>query len=165
LAERERLAHIRIGPGLLRGQVSQQEGSERDHSLEELLRRPGVSYRELMSLPGAGPGLEPGLAAEQVEIQTKYQGYIDRQGEEIARHQDNESMCLPSDLDYRNVRGLSTEVQQKLNQQRPETVGQAGRISGVTPAAISLLLVHLKKGTLKRQAYPRDKSVTSVVTG
>jgi tRNA uridine 5-carboxymethylaminomethyl modification enzyme len=84
--------------------------------------------------------------AEQVEIQAKYEGYIERQRDEVARRSEFESRPLPMDLDYRNVRGLSAEVQQKLNRHRPETVGQAARISGVTPAAISLLLVHLKRG-------------------
>ena len=84
--------------------------------------------------------------AEQVEIQAKYEGYIERQREEVARRAEFESLALPADLDYREVRGLSAEVQQKLNRHRPETVGQAARISGVTPAAISLLLVHLKRG-------------------
>jgi tRNA uridine 5-carboxymethylaminomethyl modification enzyme len=99
-----------------------------------------------MSLAGAGPGVADSSAAEQVEIATKYAGYIERQREEIARRADQEGEQLPPDLDYRAVRGLSIEVQQKLNQHRPETIGQAARISGVTPAAISLLLVHLKRG-------------------
>jgi tRNA uridine 5-carboxymethylaminomethyl modification enzyme len=86
------------------------------------------------------------VVAEQVEIQAKYEGYIERQREEVARRADFESRALPLDLDYREVRGLSAEVQQKLNRHRPETLGQAARISGVTPAAISLLLVHLKRG-------------------
>jgi tRNA uridine 5-carboxymethylaminomethyl modification enzyme len=84
--------------------------------------------------------------AEQVEIQAKYEGYIERQRQEVARRAEFESRALPSDLDYREVKGLSAEVQQKLNRHRPDTVGQAARISGVTPAAISLLLVHLKRG-------------------
>ena len=120
---------------------------ERDHTLAELLRRPEVSYAALMTLPGAAPDapLEP-QAAEQVEIQTKYHGYIDRQQEEITRHRQHESTPLPRDIDYASLRGLSREVQQKLNQHRPETVGQASRISGVTPAAISILLVHARRG-------------------
>ena len=120
---------------------------ERDHTLAELLRRPEASYAALMTLPGAAPDipLEP-QAAEQVEIQTKYHGYIDRQQEEIARHRQHESTPLPHDIDYASLRGLSREVQQKLNQYRPETVGQASRISGVTPAAISILLVHARRG-------------------
>jgi tRNA uridine 5-carboxymethylaminomethyl modification enzyme len=119
---------------------------EREYTLGSLLRRPTVSYEQLMSLPGAGPGVIEGAVAEQVETQAKYQGYIERQQEEIARNQGQENARLPLDVDYSNVRGLSNEVQQKLNQHRPETVGQAGRISGVTPAAISILLVHLKNG-------------------
>jgi tRNA uridine 5-carboxymethylaminomethyl modification enzyme len=84
--------------------------------------------------------------AEQVEIQAKYEGYIERQRDEVARRAASESQALPAELDYRDVRGLSAEVQQKLNHHRPETLGQAARISGVTPAAISLLMVHLKRG-------------------
>ena len=118
---------------------------EREYSLEDLLRRPAVSYRSLMTLPGAGPAVEDAQVAEQVEIQAKYHGYIDRQRQEIARHSQHEDFPLPHDLDYRTVRGLSVEVQQKLNQHRPETLGQASRLSGVTPAAISLLLVCLKR--------------------
>ena len=119
---------------------------EREHTLQELLRRPDVTYQALMTLPGAGPGLDHPQAAEQVEIQTKYQGYIERQQQEVARQEAYENTLLPAEIDYRAVRGLSAEVQQKLTQHRPETLGQAARISGVTPAAISLLLVHLKRG-------------------
>ena len=119
---------------------------EREHTLADLLRRPDVSYAQLMTLPGAGPGVADEQVAEQVEIQAKYQGYIERQEEEIARHGQSENLRLPPDVDYTRVRGLSVEVQQKLNQHRPETVGQAARISGITPAAISILLVHLKRG-------------------
>jgi tRNA uridine 5-carboxymethylaminomethyl modification enzyme len=86
------------------------------------------------------------VVAEQVEIQAKYEGYIERQRDEVARRTTMESRSLPADIDYRQVRGLSAEAQQKLNRYRPETIGQASRISGVTPAAISLLLVHLKRG-------------------
>jgi tRNA uridine 5-carboxymethylaminomethyl modification enzyme len=99
-----------------------------------------------MTLPGAGPGVPDVEVAEQVEIQAKYQGYISRQKEEIARHQHYETLVLPLQLDYREVHGLSIEVQQKLNLHKPETLRQAARISGVTPAAISVLLVHLKRG-------------------
>jgi tRNA uridine 5-carboxymethylaminomethyl modification enzyme len=119
---------------------------EREYSLAALLRRPDVSYAQLMTLPCAGPGIVDTRAAEQVEIQAKYHGYIERQREEIARNEEYESARLPLDVDYRMLRGLSVEVQQKLNQHRPETVGQAARISGITPAAISILLVHLKRG-------------------
>jgi tRNA uridine 5-carboxymethylaminomethyl modification enzyme len=100
-----------------------------------------VHYHELVKDAVPDPAV-----AEQVEIQAKYEGYIERQREEVARRAEFESRPLPLDLDYREVRGLSAEVQQKLNCHRPQTVGQAARISGVTPAAISLLLVHLKRG-------------------
>ena len=118
---------------------------ERDHTLLDLLRRPDVGYGVLMTLPGAGAPVSDPAVAEQVEVQAKYAGYITRQRDEVARNEAHESTRLPPDLDYRAVRGLSFEVQQKLAQQRPDTIGQASRISGVTPAAISLLLVHLKR--------------------
>jgi tRNA uridine 5-carboxymethylaminomethyl modification enzyme len=129
---------------------------EREYSLAELLRRPEVSYASLMTLPGAGEPIAHAQAVEQIEIQAKYQGYIDRQAEEIAKHRAQEETPLPKDLDYRMVRGLSVEVQQKLNQYKPDTVGQASRIQGVTPAAISLLLVYLKRrGTTSLQPRKR----------
>jgi tRNA uridine 5-carboxymethylaminomethyl modification enzyme len=119
---------------------------ERDYTALDLLKRPGVSYAMLMSLPAAGmPVGDPAVAA-QVEIHAKYQGYIDRQRGEVARNERLEGTVLPADIDYAAVRGLSIEVQQKLAAHRPETIGQASRISGVTPAAISLLLIHLKRG-------------------
>ncbi len=118
---------------------------QREANCVELLRRPEVSYDELMSLPGIGPGVSDPKVAEQIETQARYAGYIDRQHQEIERHRRHESARLPRDLDYTQVRGLSAEVRQKLDQHHPETIGQASRISGVTPAAISLLLVHLKK--------------------
>ena len=118
---------------------------EREYSLSDLLRRPNVSYRSLIKLLAPGSGVDDSLVAEQVEIQSKYQGYIDRQHEEVARREAQDSLPLPADLDYRSVRGLSTEVQQILARHRPETIGQAARLSGVTPAAVSLLLVHLRK--------------------
>lgn len=147
--ERERLKSTWVNPAAVAAHAPRVLGGEleRDYTLAELLRRPEVSYAALMTLPGAAPHapLEP-QAAEQVEIQTKYHGYIDRQQEEIERHRQHESTPLPRDIDYANLRGLSREVQQKLNQHRPETVGQASRISGVTPAAISILLVHARRG-------------------
>jgi tRNA uridine 5-carboxymethylaminomethyl modification enzyme len=118
---------------------------EREYSLYDLLRRPEVSYDALMTLPGVRSA-EGHEVAEQVEIQAKYQGYIERQRDEIARQEGQETTRLPANMDYSEVRGLSIEVRQKLNKHQPETVGQAARISGVTPAAISLLLVHLKRG-------------------
>jgi tRNA uridine 5-carboxymethylaminomethyl modification enzyme len=118
---------------------------ERDYTLEELLRRPQVTYRGLMEVPGAGPAVADEQVAGQVEIQAKYEGYVERQAGEVAKHLAAETTALPDDLDYAAVRGLSVEVQQKLARHRPATLGQAARISGVTPAAISLLLVHLKR--------------------
>ncbi len=118
---------------------------EREYPLFDLLRRPEVSYEALLSLPGAGEGeLDPTVRL-QVEIAAKYQGYIDRQQDEIARSRHFEEMPLPDDLDYKEVRGLSIEAQQKLALHRPQTLGQAGRISGITPVTVSLLLVYLKK--------------------
>ncbi len=114
-------------------------------TLAALLRRPQVGYRALMAVPGAGPGVGDEAVAEQIEIQARYSGYIDRQEQEIARNRVHEDTPLAADLDYASVRGLSTEVVQKLSSFRPVTLGQAARISGVTPAAISLLRVHLKR--------------------
>jgi tRNA uridine 5-carboxymethylaminomethyl modification enzyme len=104
-----------------------------------------VSYAALMTLPGASVGLADPLVIEQVEIQAKYQGYIERQQDEVARSLAHEETVLPEGLDYSTVPGLSKEVQQKLAQHQPQTLGQASRIQGITPAAISLLLVHLKR--------------------
>ena len=119
---------------------------ERDYSLFDLLRRPNISHQELMTLGvGEAPSLDA-AATEQVEIAAKYQGYIDRQQLEIDNSRANEETRLPDDINYLHVHGLSKEVQLKLNQHKPETVGQAARIQGITPAAISLLLVHVKRG-------------------
>jgi tRNA uridine 5-carboxymethylaminomethyl modification enzyme len=119
----------------------------REYRLVDLLRRPEVSYATLMTLPGAGTPVADPLVAEQLEVQAKYAGYIDRQRDEIERQRRFHELRLPAQLDYAQVTGLSNEVRQKLAQQRPETVGQAARIPGVTPAAISLLLIHLKKSS------------------
>ncbi len=116
------------------------------HRLDELLRRPGVEYAALMALDGAGPAVADAEVAFQVEVQVKYQGYIERQKDEVSRREQLDALPLPPDLDYQAVRGLSVEVRQKLERHRPETLGQASRIDGMTPAAISLLLVHLKRG-------------------
>jgi tRNA uridine 5-carboxymethylaminomethyl modification enzyme len=131
------------------------KGIEREYALADLLSRPNVSYDSLMTLKGrdgqnlAGPGVENAAVKEQLEIQVKYAGYIDRQAREVARHEHYENLKLPADFDYMGVKGLSIEVKQKLSKHRPENLGQASRISGVTPAAISLLLVHLKKRGVK----------------
>jgi len=160
--ETARLQEIWVGPkhesasavaGLL-GQDLSHEGT-----LADILRRPGVTYQALTSLSGGmwSPGVldeDSRLAqqiADQVEISVKYRGYIDRQAVEITRQEHNENYPLPESLDYTQVLGLSKEVQQKLNLHKPATLGQAGRISGVTPAALSLLLVHLKKGLGRSQ--------------
>lgn len=147
--EQERLRSTWVNPRNIESADAERvlgKGIEREYSLYELLRRPNVTYQSLMTLQYAVPGVTDAKVAEQVEIQAKYQGYIERQHDEIARNEQNERMQLPKDIDYRDVRGLSIEVQQKLNKHKPETIGQAGRISGVTPAAISLLLVHIKRG-------------------
>jgi tRNA uridine 5-carboxymethylaminomethyl modification enzyme len=147
--EQERLKTTYVNPNVVAAHDAERvlgAPIEREYSLADLLRRPNVTYASLATLPGAGEGVPDPVVAEQVEIAAKYSGYIDRQREEIARHRAQEDLRLPADLDYRTVRGFSTEVQQKLNLHKPETVGQATRISGITPAAISLLLVHLKRG-------------------
>ena len=118
---------------------------EREYTLADLLRRPAVSYDALRPLMDEETIPGDPVVTEQVEIQTKYSGYIDRQQEEIDRQAQHENTRMPATLDYTQVRGLSREVQQKLNGHRPETLGEASRLSGVTPAAVSLLLVHLKR--------------------
>ena len=118
---------------------------EHEYSLFELLRRPEVSYEAVLTLGEIGLGEVEPAVREQVEIAAKYQGYIDRQTDEVARSRGQENTKLPDDLDYREIHGLPIEAQQKLNAQKPETIGQASRISGITPAAISLLLVYLKR--------------------
>jgi tRNA uridine 5-carboxymethylaminomethyl modification enzyme len=129
---------------------------EREYSLYDLLRRPSVTFAGLRpwmadDAPQAGSDV-----AEQVEIGAKYAGYIERQRDEVDRQLAQESVAIPAAIDYAAVRGLSREVQQKLAQHRPETVGQAARIQGVTPAAISLLLVHLKRRSLGAQAQEKQ---------
>ena len=125
----------------------------REASGEDLLRRPEMTYEQLTTLTPFAPALEDAQAAEQVEIQVKYEGYIARQQDEIEKQQRNENTLLPATLDYRQVNGLSNEVIAKLNDHKPVSIGQASRISGITPAAISILLVWLKKqGLLRRSA-------------
>jgi tRNA uridine 5-carboxymethylaminomethyl modification enzyme len=160
--ETSRLQDIWVGPKHeAAAMVSRLLGQDLSHecNLTELLRRPGVTYEAITALGNGlwSPGTldeDLGLTtqiSEQVEISVKYQGYIDRQAVEIARQEHNEDFPLPGSLDYSQVLGLSKEVQQKLNLHKPTTLGQAGRISGVTPAALSLLLVHLKKGLGRTQ--------------
>ena len=159
--ELERLRSTWVSPRILAEAEAERvlgKGIEREYALADLLRRPNVTYETLMTLKGmdgqdlGGPGVAEDAVREQVEIQLKYAGYIDRQAKEVERHDHYENLKLPAEFDYMAVKGLSIEVRQKLTKQRPETLGQASRISGVTPAAISLMLVHLKKGGFKEFA-------------
>ncbi|AJC68264.1 MULTISPECIES: tRNA uridine-5-carboxymethylaminomethyl(34) synthesis enzyme MnmG [Dickeya] len=154
--ERQRLRDILVHPNtegveqinrLLKSPLS------REANGEDLLRRPEMDYAQLTALPMFAPALPDVQATEQVEIQVKYEGYIARQQDEIEKQLRNENTLLPADLDYRQVSGLSNEVIAKLNDHKPGSIGQASRISGITPAAISILLVWLKKqGMLRRSA-------------
>ena len=117
----------------------------RETNALDLLRRPEIDYAALMAVPGMGPAVEDEHVAEQVQVQAKYAGYLERQHEEIARHRKHEALAIPAGFDYDRVRGLSAEVLLKLKRGQPATIGQASRISGITPAAISLLLVHIKR--------------------
>ncbi len=164
--ELERLKSTWVNPKLIAQAEAERvlgKGIEREYALTDLLRRPNVSYQSLMTMQATdgrrfdNPDLDPAVA-EQVEIQVKYAGYIDRQAKEVERHEYYENLKLPAELDYMAVSALSIEVRQKLNKHRPETLGQASRIAGVTPAAISLLLVHLKKGGFKQFASVHDES-------
>ncbi|HEX9302724.1 MAG TPA: tRNA uridine-5-carboxymethylaminomethyl(34) synthesis enzyme MnmG [Casimicrobiaceae bacterium] len=165
--EQERLKSTYVSPSVLSTHDAERvlgAPIEREYSLADLLRRPKVSYAALMTLRGAGEAVADPVVAEQVEIAARYSGYIDRQRDEIERQRGDEALRLPPDLDYRTVRGLSTEVQQKLNLHRPETLGQAARVSGITPAAISLLLVHLKRGFGVPTASTAPSSSASALT-
>lgn len=154
--ERQRLRDIRVHPqsesvkeinAILNTPLSKEATGE------DLLRRPEMDYNRLMTLSDFAPGVDSAAAAQQVEIQVKYEGYISRQQDEIQRQLRNENATLPVDLDYKQVSGLSNEVVAKLNDHKPTSIGQASRISGITPAAISILLVWLKKqGLLRRSA-------------
>ena len=146
--EQQRLRDIRLrpadaDPGSWRTTIG--DALRREATLMELLARPAASYAGLMTLPGAGPAAEDPTVAEQVEIQAKYAGYIDRQAAEIERTRHQEALTLPEDFDFVAVRGLSAEVREKFDRHRPATIGQASRIPGVTPAAVSLLLIHLRR--------------------
>ena len=146
--ETQRLRTTTLQPTAVSAEDSQRVFGDvlsRDYKLYDLLRRPNVTYVDLTALPAVGSPVSDEKVAEQVEIQCKYAGYIDRQQEEIDKQRRNEETRLPEWLDYALVKGLSNEVRQKLQNHRPVTIGQASRIPGITPAAISLLLVHLKK--------------------
>ena len=153
--EQQRLQQVSVRPGTPAARQLAERHAEslaNEQRVADLLRRPGLDYRGLMQLDGIGPGTPHDEVAEQVEIQARYQGYIARQQEEIERQRRNEHKLLPTEFDFSRVRGLSAEVREKLIAVNPETVGQAARIPGVTPAAVSLLLVHLKKAGLVKSA-------------
>ena len=146
--EQQRLKATWLRPGSVPDDVAQRVvGStlKKEANLMDLLRRPEVSYDSLLSLPGAGQAIADPKVAEQIEVQAKYHGYIERQQGEIEKRKKNESTKLSETLDYTLIKGLSNEVAQKLNEHKPSTIGQASRISGITPAAVSILLVYLKK--------------------
>lgn len=147
--ELERLKNTWVNPKVLSPDIATAilgQPIEREYNLLELLKRPNIHYKTLTALPGFGDNCLAEEVSTQVEIQIKYQGYIVRQQQELALRGDMETIILPKDLDYQLVKGLSTEVLDKLSQLRPETLGQASRLAGITPAAITLLMVHLKRG-------------------
>ena len=147
--ETERLKSTWVNPALLPADAATRligQPIERECSLFDLLRRPTVGYAQVLGLPGGGAGVDDARVAEQVEIAAKYQGYIDRQNEEVERHREQETLRLPPDLDYTQLTGLSMEVRQRLQKARPETLGQAARLQGITPAAVSVLLIYAKRG-------------------
>ncbi|MGL4997303.1 MAG: tRNA uridine-5-carboxymethylaminomethyl(34) synthesis enzyme MnmG, partial [Deefgea sp.] len=149
--ELERIKSTWVNPKILAASEAERvlgKAIEREYTLADLLRRPEVTYATLMTLDVAGPGVADEKVAEQIEIQVKYQGYIERQQYEVAKRDTLEDVVLPNDFDYSVVSGLSKEIQQKLTTQRPQTLGLASRISGVTPAALALLVVYLKKSQL-----------------
>ena len=152
--EQQRLRELWVRPDTPASQQLEEFHGERissEQRVSDLLRRPSLNYAALTQLPGVGPGTTDSKVAEQVEIQASYQGYIERQQAEIERQRRNEHKALPGGFDFRQVKGLSSEVREKLIAVNPETIGQAARIPGVTPAAVSLLLVHLKKSGLSRK--------------
>ena len=153
--ETQRLGGIWAAPGNALGREIQATlgvAVSRETNALDLLRRPELDYAALMRAPALGPAVDDARVAQQVEIAAKYSGYLERQNEEIERQRRHEETAIPAEFDYATVRGLSAEVMQKLARSRPQTIGQATRISGVTPAAISLLLVHLKRGNGRRVA-------------
>ena len=146
--EQQRLRSTWLSPSSVPDELAQKVVGttlKKEANLMELLRRPEVNYQSLLTLPGAGQAVDDVMVAEQIEIQAKYHGYIERQQAEIAKQKKHETTKLDVHLDYQQITGLSNEVAQKLNEHKPTTIGQASRISGVTPAAVSLLLVYLKK--------------------
>jgi tRNA uridine 5-carboxymethylaminomethyl modification enzyme len=146
--EQQRLRSLRVQPNSAQAQALSallEKPLQREWRASELLSRPELDYHSLTAIDGIGPGVAVLDVAEQVEIQARYAGYIDRQQAEVVRQQREQDQTLPVDFDYTMVRGLSNEACEKLQMVRPETIGQAARIPGITPAAVSLLLVHIKK--------------------
>lgn len=146
--EAERLKTTWVRPETLPAETAEAvlgKAIEREYNLYELLRRPEVAYADLLRLPG-GAGVEDEKVVEQLEIQAKYQGYIERQKDEVEKHRELEELRLPQDFDYMQLSGLSIEVRQRLNKYRPETLGQASRLQGITPAAVSVLMVYARRG-------------------
>ncbi len=144
-AERQRLRGLFARPGDPGVQALLSQDLTHETSLLDLLKRPGVGYDDVLALSGGEGGLGDARARRQLEVSVKYEGYIARQGDEIAKRLRHEQTALPADLDYHGIRGLSVEVRQRLDRHKPATLGQAARLPGVTPAAVSLLLVHLKR--------------------
>ena len=147
--ETERLKSTWVNPAILPADAATRligQPIEREYSLFELLRRPNLGYPQVLALPGGGAGVDDARVAEQVEIVAKYQGYIDRQNEAVDRQREQETLRLPADLDYLQLTALSMEVRQRLQKARPETLGQAARLQGITPAAISVLLIYARRG-------------------
>jgi tRNA uridine 5-carboxymethylaminomethyl modification enzyme len=160
--EQVRLGGIMIRPAVLTENDEVLIGKEltREVTAADLLRRPELNYASVAGISTVGEFDSTGLASEeqreqvelQLEVQAKYAGYIDRQEREVAKHAKQESLRLPEDIDYAHVSGLSNEARQKLTAARPVTLGQASRLEGMTPSAVSLLLIHLKKRQLKKSA-------------
>jgi tRNA uridine 5-carboxymethylaminomethyl modification enzyme len=149
--EQARLESTWLSPATLSDEASTEilgKPLRKEQNLADLLRRPEIDYLALMQLPGVGPGVSAPDVVEQLEISARYSGYLERQHEEVEKHSRNENTLIPDALDYAEIRGLSSEIRQKLSAQRPHSIGQASRISGVTPAAISILLIYLKKRQL-----------------
>jgi tRNA uridine 5-carboxymethylaminomethyl modification enzyme len=156
--ETERLKSTWVNPALLPAEAAIRligQPIDHEYSLFELLRRPDLNYAQVRVLPGGGAGEADPRVAEQVEIAAKYQGYIDRQNVEVEKQRGQEALRLPPDLDYSLFTGLSMEVRQRLQKAQPETLGQAARLQGITPAAISVLLVYAKRGFAPDKT-PRD---------
>ena len=153
--ERHRLEKTWLQPhhfGADAGEALLGQPLRREHNLMALLRRPETTYAQLMAIPKAGPGSPISAVGEQLTIEARYAGYLKRQTDQVARSARNDELALPADLDYSHVTGLSAEVREKLTQHRPSTLGQAARIPGMTPAAVSLLLVHLRRDPPRKRA-------------